>query len=166
VRVEPVELFFDDPEEVFRLLVRLVDAARLFCELPERLLLAVRDLEPLDLGPVDFEPVDFELVGFELVDFEPVERACPERAELPLDLLSERACFCPSACSESSPSSPPRNFFAIPTAAGTATPTAAPATTFFVVDIPSSLGSIRNTSISRSSRGAECLPRRRAPKQR
>ena len=41
---------------------------------------------------------------------------------------------------ESSPSSSPfpSNFFATPTAAGTATPSAAPATTFWVVDIPSS----------------------------
>jgi hypothetical protein len=40
---------------------------------------------------------------------------------------------------ESSSSSPlPMSFFATPTAAGTATPSAAPATTFWVVDIPSS----------------------------
>jgi hypothetical protein len=39
---------------------------------------------------------------------------------------------------DSSSSSPlPRNFFATPTAAGTATPKAAPATTFCVVDMPS-----------------------------
>jgi hypothetical protein len=71
-----------------------------------------------------------------------------------LDLARLRPPCCerlPSGAPSSWSSSPfPRNFFATPTAAGTATPMAAPATTFLPVDIPSfslSLFSI-STSIS------------------
>jgi len=49
------------------------------------------------------------------------------RAELPLE---EPPCSSPE-------SSLPRSFFATAAAAGTATPNAAPATTFFVVELPS-----------------------------
>jgi hypothetical protein len=77
----------------------------------------------------------------------------PLRPEL-LDLARLRPPCCerlPSLAPSPWSSSPfPRNFFATPTAAGTATPMAAPATTFLPVDIPSfslSLFSI-STSIS------------------
>jgi hypothetical protein len=63
-------------------------------------------------------------------------RASPELRE-----LSSSPC---SLCSLSPPW--PISLFATLTAAGTATPSAAPATTFFVVDIPSSSGSISHTS--------------------
>jgi hypothetical protein len=58
----------------------------------------------------------------------------PARERLP-----ERCCRPPpSCCCWPSPSSPlPSSFLATPTAAGTAIPTAAPATTFLPVDIPS-----------------------------
>jgi len=74
------------------------------------------------------------------------------RPEL-LDLARLRPPCCerlPSRAPSSWSSSPfPRNFFATPTAAGTATPMAAPATTFLPVDIPSfSLSSLLSISTS------------------
>ena len=69
-------------------------------------------------------------------------RELPLEPELPLRELPlrERVFWPPCRDVSSFPSSSeesPISFFATPTAAGTATPTAAPATTFFVVDIPS-----------------------------
>jgi hypothetical protein len=67
--------------------------------------------------------------------FDPVDRAL-ERVRFPVLPASP---LCPS----SPPSSPfPSSFFATPTAAGTATPMAAPAATFLPVDIPSFSSSI------------------------
>jgi hypothetical protein len=74
----------------------------------------------------------------------PDVRRAPAEARVPPELREPS----PSPCSLCSLCSSPWliSFFATLTAAGTATPKAAPATTFFVVDIPSSSASISHTS--------------------
>jgi hypothetical protein len=123
-------------------------------ELPLLEALRAREVVPLlaRLVPPDFEPDLLELP-------EPPELLEPERARLPEERLPRAVVpesperwelspwSCCSSCSRSSwPPFCPISFFATLTAAGTATPNAAPATTFFVVDIPSSSGSISYTS--------------------
>jgi hypothetical protein len=100
----------------------------------------VPDLDRLPLARLD-DPL---LVVRRLPDFavEPVRFFVPDE-RLRLELL-ERAALRPP-CRErpalpppsSWPSPSPISFLATPTAAGTATPIAAPATTFLPVDIPS-----------------------------
>jgi hypothetical protein len=100
----------------------------------------LRDVEAFRV-PLEPErpPVDRERPPLE-----DLPRLDAERARLVLPLPRElpplvELCSLDSDASSSPSSSPfPRNFFATPTAAGTATPSAAPATTFWVVDIPSS----------------------------
>jgi hypothetical protein len=95
--------------------------------------------------PVDFRAVDFRVVDLRravrlrpLVDLALVVRA--------LRRLAGRSARSPS--SESSESPFPISFFATPTAAGTATPIAAPAAIFFGVESPSSSPSELFTSFS------------------
>jgi len=110
-------------------------------------LLAARRLAAFAVEPVRFFAPDERLRP------EPPERlplVLPER--LPLELpeplrleLPERPALRPPPCWARPPSPPlsswsslsPISFLATPTAAGTATPSAAPATTFLPVDIPS-----------------------------
>jgi hypothetical protein len=70
----------------------------------------------------------------------PDEEPLPDPLE-PLELTPRRPLLpddCSSPCVSSSSPPFPISFFATAAAAGTATPNAAPATTFFVVDVPSS----------------------------
>jgi len=79
---------------------------------------------------------------FVVARFVPVLRAIADFGRVPDALVLElRRCVEGRSALESS-------FFAAPTAAGIATPNAAPATTFFDVDIPSSLVSMRFTSFT------------------
>jgi hypothetical protein len=127
-----------DPDEPLRprLVLPLLPLDRLEAE-PLLLLVrfAAEPLLPLDRFDPELLPLldrfDAELprrvawddrLRAELPDFRPV---CPEPLPSPP----------PSFCWSSSPL--PRSFFATPTAAGTTTPAATPATTFLPVDIPS-----------------------------
>jgi hypothetical protein len=76
-------------------------------------------------------------------------RALPPRLELLPFVSALSSALSPS--DSSSESSSPRSFFATPTAAGIATPIAAPAATFFGVDIPSSSDSSDSVVTSSSS---------------
>jgi hypothetical protein len=80
-------------------------------------------------------------VGRERLGLE-VERDRPDADPLRRAVVSSV-----SPCSSESP----RIFFATSTAAGIATPTAAPATTFFEVDMPSCSGSMRFLRFDRRS---------------
>jgi hypothetical protein len=119
----------------------------------------LRALEPLEpLEPLErFEPLDRlrdELP--ELPDrlFDPDDEARPrERLELDWELLPERDRLLPLSplllCWSSSSLPLPSSFLPTATAAGTATPMAAPAATFFPVDMPSfSSISLISTSFS------------------
>lgn len=115
-----------------------------------------RDRAPLDFElplfvrePLERDPPRDELLLREPDRLVPRPRDDAERARLVPTVF--RLCELPppdappspsSSDSDDSPSSSsppsPSSFFATPTAAGTATPRAAPATTFWVVDMPSS----------------------------
>ena len=118
---------------------------------------------------VDFDLERDELFAFDLAfvfvfafafDFaferEPLEReAAFLRAPLFRVLLVRRdagRCAEPSPCSSSPSSSDPISFLATPTAAGIATPSAVPATTFCVVERPSSSSFDMLTSRAPASR--------------
>ncbi|HSD25200.1 MAG TPA: hypothetical protein VLB79_12840 [Solirubrobacterales bacterium] len=69
--------------------------------------------------------------------FDPEALPRPERFDPALEReLRELELRCCCSCSPGSPSPSLRSFFATVTAAGTAIPTAAPASAFFPVDIP------------------------------
>jgi hypothetical protein len=118
---------------------------------PLRLLLLPAELPPLELEPLrlpeerDELPVDLLEEDARLRPDEelprPDEEPLPDPLE-PAELRPRRPLLpddCSSSCDFSPSSSPPLpiSFFATAAAAGTATPNAAPATTFFVVDVPS-----------------------------
>lgn len=157
----PEELRLREPVLRERLARELLAEALRLRELPLEpdLLLELRALdEPdFDLRREDVEPDRL---------FDPEALLRPERLDPPPE-LERRAlelrcdccrplCFGPCCCSSSlSPSSPPRSFFATVTAAGTASPTAAPASAFLPVDIPSLSFSI--TSLRSSRWSVRCL---------
>jgi hypothetical protein len=99
------------------------------------------DCDPLELLRLDDPP---ELLRLDrdaaVLDVRGRELELADLDLLLVPRLAERVpCRRPADCCASSPDDESISFFATPTAAGTATPTAAPATTFFVVDMPSSL---------------------------
>lgn len=108
--VEPVERDRDVPDLDRLPLARLDDP-----------LLVVRRLLDFAVEPVLFFVAD-DRVRLELLERDALRRPCCDRPPPP-----------PSSWSSLSPIS----FLATPTAAGTATPSAAPATTFLLVDMPS-----------------------------
>lgn len=108
--VEPVERDRDVPDLDRLPLARLDDP-----------LLVVRRLLDFAVEPVLFFVAD-DRVRPELLERDALRRPCCDRPPPP-----------PSSWSSLSPIS----FLATPTAAGTATPSAAPATTFLLVDMPS-----------------------------
>jgi hypothetical protein len=79
---------------------------------------------------------------------EAVERARDETRRRVGSAAPDSSCAPASSEASSSESPFPISFFATPTAAGIATPIAAPAATFFGVDIPSSCSSIELLSSS------------------
>ena len=135
---ERVELFRAlDAEPVRDLLLAEPELERFDPELdPERLEEPVRDLllaEPererfdAELDPERFDPEPDP-------DCDRVERELPDELLAP-PLLAPPLSPPPPSCWPSS--SPPSSFFPTPTAAAVASPTAAPAATFFGVDMPS-----------------------------
>jgi hypothetical protein len=150
LRPRELPLDFDPREEPFEPDERELDPLR---DAPDRDPLFEpdeRELDPLrdapDRDPL-FEPDERELDPLRdeperdpLFDPEALPR--PERLDPPLarelgELEPELLPCCSSPPSSSSPL--PSSFLATVTAAGTAIPTAAPATTFLPVDMPSSL---------------------------
>jgi hypothetical protein len=119
-----------------------------FPELDPPLLDFVLELEPLvrreleDEPPLrDFVPALEPLVRRELEDEPPLRDFVPELEPRLREPVDDRrpceACELPESPSSPESSSDPRSFFPTPTAAAVASPTAAPVTTFFGVDISS-----------------------------
>jgi hypothetical protein len=95
------------------------------------------ELRDVERDRPDVEPDRVPLVRRRPRDDAERARLVPTLCRLRDRLLDPLSSSSESDDSSSSPSSP-SSFFATPTAAGTATPRAAPATTFCVVDMPSS----------------------------
>jgi hypothetical protein len=94
-------------------------------------------LDPLALDdPLRLEPLRLPVLERPLCAPPPLPDPDPlEDLEAERDARPDEASSDPAPCCFSS-SSPPRSFFATPTAAGTAIPSAAPATTFCFVEKP------------------------------